>query len=71
MTARSGDDRRKWALGRIRIVPRARRHLGGRQPSSKIDHIVVVMMENRSYDHVLGYRATQAINEQPDGADED
>jgi phospholipase C len=24
---------------------------------SKIDHIVVVMMENRSYDHVLGYRA--------------
>lgn len=23
----------------------------------KIDHIVVVMMENRSYDHVLGYRA--------------
>lgn len=25
--------------------------------SSKIDHIVVVMMENRSYDHVLGYRA--------------
>jgi len=25
---------------------------------AKIDHIVVVMMENRSYDHVLGYRAT-------------
>ncbi len=24
---------------------------------SKIDHIVVVMMENRSYDHVLGYRS--------------
>lgn len=23
----------------------------------KIDHIVVVMMENRSYDHVLGYRS--------------
>jgi len=23
----------------------------------KIDHVVVVMMENRSYDHVLGYRA--------------
>jgi hypothetical protein len=23
---------------------------------SKIDHIVVVMMENRSFDHVLGYR---------------
>ena len=24
---------------------------------NKIEHIVVVMMENRSYDHVLGYRA--------------
>lgn len=32
----------------------------------KIDHIVVVMMENRSYDHVLGYRA---MLPQPDGAD--
>ena len=25
--------------------------------TNKIDHIVVVMMENRSFDHVLGYRA--------------
>jgi hypothetical protein len=25
---------------------------------NKIDHIVVVMMENRAFDHVLGYRAT-------------
>jgi phospholipase C len=33
---------------------------------SKIKHIVVVMMENRSYDHVLGYRARGAT---PDGAD--
>lgn len=33
---------------------------------AKIDHIVVVMMENRSYDHVLGYRAQ---GEAPDGAD--
>ena len=24
---------------------------------AKVDHIVVVMMENRSFDHVLGYRA--------------
>ena len=29
---------------------------------SKIDHIVVVMMENRSYDHVLGYRAQALIS---------
>jgi phospholipase C len=27
------------------------------QNLAKIDHIVVVMMENRSFDHVLGYRA--------------
>jgi phospholipase C len=25
---------------------------------AKIDHVVVVMMENRSYDHVLGYIAS-------------
>jgi len=33
---------------------------------AKVDHIVVVMMENRSYDHVLGYRAQGPA---PDGAD--
>lgn len=33
----------------------------------KIDHIVVVMMENRSYDHVLGYRAREPFNEKSDG----
>jgi phospholipase C len=27
------------------------------QNLAKIDHVVVVMMENRSFDHVLGYRA--------------
>ena len=27
---------------------------------AKVDHIVVVMMENRSFDHVLGYRAELA-----------
>ncbi|HMQ16193.1 MAG TPA: alkaline phosphatase family protein, partial [Phycisphaerae bacterium] len=34
---------------------------------NKIDHIVVVMMENRSYDHVLGYRARPPINDGADG----
>jgi phospholipase C len=38
---------------------------------SKIDHIVVVMMENRSYDHVLGYRALQPINDGADGLTEE
>lgn len=34
---------------------------------SKIDHIVVVMMENRSYDHVLGYRALAPTGDGADG----
>lgn len=29
----------------------------------KIEHVVVVMMENRSYDHVLGYRARPPISD--------
>ena len=33
---------------------------------TKIDHIVVVMMENRAFDHVLGYRAAL-----PNASDED
>ncbi len=34
---------------------------------NKIDHIVVVMMENRSYDHVLGHRARGDVNDGADG----
>jgi len=34
---------------------------------AKIDHIVVVMMENRSFDHVLGYRAQLPGGENSDG----
>ena len=34
---------------------------------SKVDHIVVVMMENRSYDHVLGYRAQGSPGDGADG----
>jgi hypothetical protein len=33
----------------------------------KIKHIVVVMMENRSYDHVLGYRSRKDIRDGSDG----
>ena len=36
------------------------RHMGDTWTAenlAKIDHIVTVMMENRSFDHVLGYRA--------------
>ena len=35
--------------------------------ASKIKHIVVVMMENRSYDHVLGYRSRKDIRDGADG----
>jgi phospholipase C len=35
--------------------------------AAKIDHVVVVMMENRSYDHVLGYRAQPPFNDGADG----
>ncbi len=38
---------------------------------SKVDHIVVVMMENRSYDHVLGYRAQGAKGDGADGLTEE
>lgn len=34
---------------------------------AKVDHIVVVMMENRSYDHVLGYRARSRPGDGADG----
>jgi phospholipase C len=37
------------------------------QNLAKIDHIVVVMMENRSFDHVLGYRAQLPWQEDSDG----
>jgi phospholipase C len=33
----------------------------------KVDHIVVVMMENRSFDHVLGYRSQLPGGTQDDG----
>lgn len=35
--------------------------------TNKVKHIVVVMMENRSFDHVLGYRARPDINDGADG----
>lgn len=34
---------------------------------AKIEHVVVVMMENRSYDHVLGHRAALADRAPTDG----
>jgi phospholipase C len=34
---------------------------------NKIDHIVIVMMENRSFDHVLGYRAQLRGAQNADG----
>ena len=41
---------------RWRLTPRSLGDTWATDNLSKIDHIVVVMMENRSFDHVLGYR---------------
>jgi len=41
------------------------------QNLNKIDHIVVVMMENRSFDHVLGYRAQLPGAQNADGLTKD
>ena len=43
--------------GTWHITPRTLGDTWDVQNLHKIDHIVVVMMENRSFDHVLGYRA--------------
>ena len=38
-----------------------------RKNLSKIDHVIVLMMENRSFDHVLGYLKLQGIRPDVDG----
>lgn len=48
------------------IMPRSLGDTWSAQNLNKIDHIVMVMMENRSFDHVLGYRA-QLSGAQDDG----
>jgi phospholipase C len=56
------------AAGVVQFTPRM---LGDTWASTnlrgKIRHIVYVMMENRSYDHVLGYRALDSHNDGSDG----
>jgi len=39
----------------------------GRANLKKIDHIVVLMMENRSFDHVLGYLSLEEGRTEVDG----
>ena len=53
--------------GKVSFMPPRLPNTWAANNLSKIDHIVVVMMENRSYDHVLGYRAGTAINDGADG----
>ena len=38
-----------------------------RENLSKIDHVIVLMMENRSFDHVLGYLKLDGVRPQVDG----
>ena len=39
----------------------------GAQNLSKIDHVIVLMMENRSFDHVLGYLKLDGVRPNVDG----
>jgi phospholipase C len=58
------------AVGHTRFVPMSLGDTWGADNlRAKIDHIVLVMMENRSYDHVLGYRSIAPADgaEQGDG----
>ena len=50
-----------------RIMPSSLGDTWGAQNLNKIDHIVLVMMENRSFDHVLGYRAQLPGAQNDDG----
>ena len=49
------------------IMPRTLGDTWKNDNLSKIDHIVVVIMENRSFDHVLGYLAELPGHEDSDG----
>ena len=45
-------------LDAVRFIPPLMPDTWKADNLAKIDHVVVVMMENRSHDHVLGYRGT-------------
>jgi phospholipase C len=64
-TARSRSTKRVTARAApVRFVP------GGPNDNlEKIDHIVVLMMENRSFDHMLGYLKLEGSNPEVDGLD--
>ena len=55
-TAAAGVGAARWAPGRINAAPR-NKELPKPQKSG-IEHVVVVMMENRSFDHLLGWMPT-------------
>jgi phospholipase C len=60
--ARAAPVARKARKAPVRFVP------GGPNDNlDKIDHIVVLMMENRSFDHMLGYLKLEGINPDVDG----
>ncbi len=49
--------------GAVNFTPAAMADTWTAGKLGKIEHVVVVMMENRSYDHVLGYRARPPISD--------
>lgn len=56
--------------GTVRFTPPALGDTWAASNLRKIEHVVVVMMENRSYDHVLGYRARAPFSDGAAGLSE-
>jgi Phosphoesterase family len=62
-----------WLLRRLLERPGVQQHGGavaqdaGMANLEKIDHIVVLMLENRSFDHMLGYLSLEGGRDDIDG----
>ncbi|MGD1059535.1 MAG: alkaline phosphatase family protein, partial [Solirubrobacteraceae bacterium] len=61
-----------WLQTLLTRLPEQRTHMvpltgSGSQNLEKIDHIVVLMMENRSFDHMLGYLKLDGVMPEVEG----
>jgi phospholipase C len=57
-----------WDTARCMLVSLARligRLFGDREPSLRIDHVFVLMLENRAFDHMFGFSRLKGVD--PDG----
>src|ERR1700722_2499693 len=57
--------------GRVQTNGGAGAHDAGMANLEKIDHIVVLMLENRSFDHMLGYLSLEGGRDDVDGLREE